>query len=620
MKTVFLQLLDMELAAAAVILAVLLARLLLRRAPKKWSYLLWAVVAFRLICPVSISAPFSVLSLAAQPAALTERALETSGGAADLPQDGGMALPRPGSGTGARSQAALEALPAATQTADADPMQLWIAVGTALWCAGMVALLVYGAVTALRLRRRLTGAVRVADGVYETDAVRAPFILGLLRPRIYLPPGLEGEPLRYVLAHERFHIHQGDHAVKLLAFLLLCVHWFDPLVWLAFFLMGRDMEMRCDEAVLARQPGSAKPYSMALLSFATARRFPSPSPLAFGESGVKQRIRNALRWKQPKVWVTVPAALLCAVAVAACAVNPAPTEPVSDSDAYSDMEGYLRAEVQRGYEQAGVELYSPEAGPIRVDVADTQIASLERTGSLEGLAPEGRLESWRYRLLLKLPEDAPEYLLVGGMWEKDGWLSLDGEHDVVALCQADGRMRVLYDAPVNDGSTFYGYHNSYEEAIYDWYVSAYGLELPLYVEEWIGGFSVYGNMPVHRYDGDGWYIYIPVSAWSLEASDLRTKWISDYDTGSTLVVRRASAEEYAAERPQLTDGQAETWHPDGDGGYWLVFTQYDPAVRALSSWAVTEPVLLERMAGSFRVRDAENPRPIAAAPTEETER
>ncbi|MBR3860872.1 MAG: M56 family metallopeptidase [Oscillospiraceae bacterium] len=606
MEAVFLRLLNMELSAALVILAVLLVRLLLRRAPKKWSYLLWGVVAFRLICPVSINAPFSVLGLTAQGAAVTGSALGAASAIAYLPRNIGIVTPpRVGSGMGAVSQAALDALPAATQTTGADPMQVWRTVGAALWCAGMIALLVYGAVTYLHLRKRLTGAVLVANDMYETDAVRAPFILGLVRPRIYLPVGLEGEPLRYVLAHERFHIRHGDHAVKLLAFLLLCVHWFDPLVWLAFSLMGRDMEMRCDEAVLAAEHGIAKPYSMALLSFATARRFPSPSPLAFGETGVKQRIQNALRWRQPKVWVTVLCALLCAVAVAACAVNPDPPEPDSEPGAYSDLEAYLRAEIQRRYEQQGVQMYSPDLNPVQIAVVETQIASLEQTGALEGLAPEGRLESWRYRVLLKLPEDAPEHLLVGGMFEEDGWLCLDGEHDVVALRQADGRMRVLYDAQVNDGSTFYGYHNSYEEAIYDWYVSAFGLELPLYVQEWVGGFSVYGNLPVHRYDGDGWYIYIPVFAWNLEeASDLLTKWVSAYGTGSTLVVRRASAEEYAAERPKLTDGQAETWFRAREDGYWLVFTQFDPKVRALSSWAAMEPELLQRMADSFCVTDA----------------
>ena len=281
MEAVFLRLLDMELSAALVILAVLLVRLLLRRAPKKWSYLLWGVVAFRLICPVSINAPFSVLGLTAQGAAVTGSALGAASAIAYLPRNIGIVTPpRVGSGMGAVSQAALDALPAATQTTGADPMQVWRTVGAALWCAGMIALLVYGAVTYLHLRKRLTGAVLVADDVYETDAVRAPFILGLVRPRIYLPVGLEGEPLRYVLAHERFHIRHGDHTVKLLAFLLLCVHWFDPLVWLAFSLMGRDMEMRCDEAVLAAERHcKALQHGAAVLRHGAALPLPQPAGL-----------------------------------------------------------------------------------------------------------------------------------------------------------------------------------------------------------------------------------------------------------------------------------------------------------------------------------------------------
>lgn len=321
MEAMFLRVLNMSLSTAAVIVVVVLVRLLLRQAPKKWSYLLWAVVAFRLLCPVSIEAPFSALRLTAQPA-VTQNA--AGGSEIDyIPRDiGRMAQPRVYVSTPGVSRRISQALPAPAITDSANPLQIWIAVGTALWCAGMAALLLYGIVSYFCLRRRLTGAVLVEKGVRETDVVRVPFILGLFSPVIYLPAGLEGETLRYVLAHERFHIRRGDHAVKVLAFLLLAVHWFNPLVWLAFYLMDRDMEMRCDEAVLARERGITKSYSMALLSFAAPRRFPSPSPLCFGETGVKGRIKNVLRWKKPKVWVTVCAALLCVCAVAACAVNP----------------------------------------------------------------------------------------------------------------------------------------------------------------------------------------------------------------------------------------------------------------------------------------------------------
>ncbi len=322
MEAVFIRILNMSLSAALVIAAVLAVRLLLRRSPKKWRYLLWIVVAFRLVCPLSFSAPFSLLRLTAQPAVT-----QTAGGASEIayiPPDIALtAQPRVYVGTPFVSEVLSGALPAPAPTDSANPLQIWLAVGTALWCAGTAALLLYGIISYVNLKRRLRGAVRAEEGVYETDAVRAPFILGLFRPVIYLPVGLEGETLRYVMAHERFHIRRADHAAKLLAFALLCVHWFNPLVWLAFALMSRDMEMRCDEAVLSAEKDVTKTYGMALLSFASERRFPSPSPLCFGETSVKERIRNVLRWKRPKVWATVAAALLCLVAVAACAVNPA---------------------------------------------------------------------------------------------------------------------------------------------------------------------------------------------------------------------------------------------------------------------------------------------------------
>ena len=324
MEDVFLKILNMNLSAAAVICVVLLVRLALRRAPKKWSYLLWAVVAFRLVCPVSFSAPFSVMRYAVQPAAVTQRAERSVSEITYIPQNiGEMAEPKVYvSSSPAVSEYVSQSLPRPLPWNSANPLQIYIPICAGLWCLGMAALLLYGIISYVNLRRRLRGAVRAENGVFETDSVRAPFILGLFSPTIYLPPGLEGEPLRYVLAHERFHIRHADHAVKLFGFLLLCVHWFNPLVWLAFALMSRDMEMRCDEAVLSAESGITKPYSMALLSFASARRFPSPSPLCFGETGVKERIKNVLRWKKPKVWVTVCAALLCVAAIAACAVNP----------------------------------------------------------------------------------------------------------------------------------------------------------------------------------------------------------------------------------------------------------------------------------------------------------
>ena len=622
MEALFRTVLNMSGTGAVVICALLLLRLLLKRAPKRYSYWLWSAALFRLVCPVSWKSVFSIFALL--PRAGTGAATANVGAAGStiesvLPAAGLAPLPRTEVFAPSVSEAGIPTLPAAAQPASADPVQTLLFIGGLVWLIGIAAMLIWGVASYVNLLRRLRTAMILSDGVWQSDAVDSPFLLGFFRPRIYIPFGLEGERLDYVLAHECFHIGHCDHIIKMLAFGVLTLHWFNPLVWLAFLLMGRDMEMRCDESVLGRGAAGRRQYSETLLSFAAAGRFPGPGPLAFGESGVKARIKNALRWKRPALWVTVLAAALVVVGIAACAANPKerPREteepvqtqpPAADATvtlpgAYTSVEGYLRTEIMRTREEQGVNLFSPDGAGVHVDVTQTEIVSLQITGTLDGLAPEGQLQSWRYRVRMKLPEDAPAHQLVGAMREEDGWLE-DGAHDLVALVYPNERMDVLYDFPVNDGFSFYGYHLSYEEAIYDWYITAKRLDLPLYVTDWGAGFSADGNYPVHRYDGDGWYIYIPISGWTLtEASEARTKWTSDYDTGSTLVVREISAEELEAERPALVDGQAEWLFTDGNGRYWILFSQYDPKLRLRSSWVAAEPGILQRMAESFRVGD-----------------
>jgi beta-lactamase regulating signal transducer with metallopeptidase domain len=311
MEAVFLRLLNMSLSASAVIVLVILARLALRRAPKKWSYLLWAAPAFRLICPVSFRAFFSIFRL--RPPARGDSAAELT----YIARPAAAPIVVQSAGTAAHPSAPAPTLPAAAQSAGVSLINIAIV----LWCLGAAALLVYAVVSWQRTKARLADAVLLEGNVYETDRIDAPFLLGLWRPRIYLPAGLSGERLRCVLAHERVHLRRRDHWVKLLAFLLLTVHWLSPLVWLAFFLLSRDMEMSCDEKVLAEEGSSAGEYSRSLLSFAAPRRFPL-GPLAFGETDVKKRIRNALRWKKPRTWVTLAALLLVIAVTAVCAANP----------------------------------------------------------------------------------------------------------------------------------------------------------------------------------------------------------------------------------------------------------------------------------------------------------
>ena len=333
MERFFLQIVNMSITASWIILAVLVLRLLLRRAPKKYSYALWSVVAFRLCCPVSFKAAFSFLSLLnfgrKQPAA--QMGVQPSGAMVYVPSDIGFA-PQPEVHLGSEviSEAVTGSLPAATPMYSANPMQILLAIAAAVWCVGMAAMVMYSLVSWLLLKRRLRTATLLEGNLWQSERVGSPFIFGIVRPKIYIPYHLNEGTMRYVLDHERYHLKRGDHLVKLLGFLLLTVHWFNPLCWLAFWLMGKDMEMRCDEAVLEKD-GGAKPYGTALLSFAANRRFPLAGPLAFGESGVKSRIKNILRWKRPRLWVSVAAIALCLAALLACAANPKEQEAVSDA-------------------------------------------------------------------------------------------------------------------------------------------------------------------------------------------------------------------------------------------------------------------------------------------------
>lgn len=343
LEQIFLTVLNMSAAACVVIAVVLLARLALRRAPKKWSYLLWSVVAFRLCCPVSFKSVFSVFRLkplqgaaataaettVTQTSAITYIPQITAQGPAVTPVT--PAAPTVSITPSATVTPGVVATPGAAEAVQSAPSLLtvltWMMIW--LWLAAMLVLIGYSIYSYVKMRRVVDDAVLVRDNIYETDRIRTPFILGLIRPRIYIPVGLQGEQLDYVLTHESYHLRRHDNFIKTFAFLLMAVHWFNPLVWVAFHLMSRDMEMSCDEAVLGRREGANKMYSTALLTFAAPSHFPAATPLCFGESSVKSRIRNALRWRRPRTWVTLLAVALCIAALAACATNPVTpkTEP-----------------------------------------------------------------------------------------------------------------------------------------------------------------------------------------------------------------------------------------------------------------------------------------------------
>ena len=322
MEALFLRILKMSLAGGAVILLILPLRLLLRRAPKRFSYLLWAAAAFRLCVPASLPSPFSLFRL-------------LSGTPAAPSAPGPLDLPFPVEAAPAAAEAAVSA---GVQAAAAQPSPAvsaavgasafpWLRLLALVWLAGVAALLLYGLIVDLRLRRRLRTAIRQEDGSWRASGITTPFLLGLLRPRIYLPWGLEGTDRDLALEHEKAHLRRGDPWWRLLGWLLLCLHWFNPLCWLAFLLAGRDMELSCDEAVLSRR-GKAGEYSESLLRIAEKGRPLSPLPLAFGELGVRQRVKNALRWKPARGWASAMLALLCLLFFAACATDPKALTPV----------------------------------------------------------------------------------------------------------------------------------------------------------------------------------------------------------------------------------------------------------------------------------------------------
>lgn len=330
----FQAVLVMSLTAAATALAVLLIRAVMRilEVPRAIVFLLWAVVLFRMVCPVSFSSSWSLLSLF--PAAEEQVADFSDGDLSgnqviwDSPQSheryqagvsgGGIVVsPAPEDGGGSYVVTGPDgASPPATVETGVLP------VLSVIWVLGVLALWLWSLLSWLRLRLKLSAAVRTPDGAWESDRVDSPFVLGFFPPKIYLPLGLTGDTRRYVLLHERSHIRRGDHIVKVLAFLALAVHWFNPLLWVSWFLACRDMEAACDEAVLRRSPEDIrKNYSAALLSLAVAH--PLRVPLAFGENDVKGRVKGALRWKRPAAALVAVALVALLASCYMLAANPA---------------------------------------------------------------------------------------------------------------------------------------------------------------------------------------------------------------------------------------------------------------------------------------------------------
>ena len=315
METVFLKLLNMSITASYLALAVAALRLLLKRAPKRVSVFLWALVGIRLLCPFSLESIFSLI-----PSAET------------VPTDILYSkTPEIHSGIWVLNTVVnpiLSETMAPTVGSSVNPMQTLVLISSILWIAGMAAVLLYAAVSYLKIYAKVREATPLQGNVWICDRIASPFILGILRPRIYLPSDMDAQDAEFVVAHEKAHLKRRDHWWKPLGFALLTVYWFNPVLWLAYILLCRDIELACDEKVL-RDLGSEikKPYSDALINCSVKSRMLTACPLAFGEIGVKGRIKSVLSYKKPAFWIVAAAVLVCVLVGICFLTNPATADP-----------------------------------------------------------------------------------------------------------------------------------------------------------------------------------------------------------------------------------------------------------------------------------------------------
>ncbi len=513
----FSSVINMSISASIVILVILLIRLALRKAPKIFSYVLWAAVLFRLLCPITFTADFSLLRM------VDASAIQTVPHTASMeylsPSWSNLEEAPPTMSVEQKDTTAVQNLDATINVAPNVSSSAQIAA--LIWLVGICIFFLYGIASYSLLRRKLIGAVAIDKNVYSADHIPSPFVLGMLHPKIYLPSNLQPQEQIYILLHERHHIQRKDHIVKALAFLALCIHWFNPLIWLAFFLSGKDMEMSCDEAVIKRLGNHIRrDYSTSLLRFAMGKTMLSGTPLAFGEGDVKTRIRNLAQWRQPKRWIPPLAAILCLAVVAACTANPRQSIDM-DQQTYASMEDFAQQIMEK---TTSVNYYGADGIEKTANVLDSKIAWLEKQGEIAGLAPEGILEAWTFNFLVQIDASPQDISLVGGMYEENGWYDLEGQggHNIVALRHKNGEYQILYNQIVNDNMNFYGLHNNYEEALYDWYIQETGSDLPPYIAsyEWVGSTAAdYRQWETYRYDGNGWYLYLPFS-WAAAYDDV----------------------------------------------------------------------------------------------------
>ncbi len=315
MQNIFIDLLNISITASYIIIAVILFRLVFRKIPRKFICILWGIAGLRLIMPFKFESIFSLIpsteTIPTNYITRPDAQINSGINLIDIPVNEYL------------GDRYFEGV-----TVQSGLKENLIAIISVVWIIGIIAILLYGVFSYLRLKKTVSTAVLLKENVWQSENVSSPFILGFIKPKIYVPFSLGGETAEYVIAHENAHIRRKDHWIKPIGFLILAVYWFNPLVWIAYILLCRDIEAACDERVIASMNGeSRQEYASALLDCAVNRRKIEVCPLAFGEVGVKERIKGVMNYKKPAFWIVVFAVIACVVAAVCFLTSPAKQKP-----------------------------------------------------------------------------------------------------------------------------------------------------------------------------------------------------------------------------------------------------------------------------------------------------
>ena len=560
MSGIFLKLLNLSISASWLVLVVLALRLVLKRAPKWVNVLLWGMVALRLMLPFSIE---SALSLIPSAETVSPEVVRFD------------PAPTITSGVTIIDNAVNPSLSesfAAAPLASVNPLYVWTYLAGWVWLIGLTAMLLYALVSYLRLRRRVSASIPLRENIYVCDEVPSPFILGIVHPCIYLPSALDEAQRGSVLSHERAHLARRDHWWKPLGFALLAVYWFNPLLWLAYTLLCRDIELACDERVLrGMDAGQIKDYSSALLACSVPRRMLAACPLAFGEVGVGARVKNALRYKKPALWVVAASVIVCIV-VAVCFL----TNPRTDTDA-AGLVGFHREQVTYAdvTDESGAQLSNVQLTAEETDAVYALLDTLQykRLGTASGMQ-----DCYARLYFISAAGERCEVML--------------SEREMLVNPITDGRKARLYE--LRSGST----------ELRGYLLECIGASEPaedadrVYTDAWsirvLDGWEREGDSPLWR-SGAGTGAYFLVT----EGSGLDDKLMELYSAGWTL---KYFSDHYRCTLREGESGTMLSLYPRPEGGFYQIESHW--SYEGADEWQVKlEEGQLKVMEQSFRLEE-----------------